>query len=102
MSGDALRIERGTEHVGFAVHVQPRASANEIVGLHGDALKVRVQSPPVEGLANELVIDLLALVLGVSRRDIRIVAGNTSRRKLIRVETSSPTDVEARLLALVT
>jgi uncharacterized protein (TIGR00251 family) len=67
------------------VHVQPRASKNEIVGKHGDALKVRLTAPPVDSAANNALVALLAEALGVSHRDVQIVAGATSRMKLVEV-----------------
>ena len=75
---------RGT--VRFAVRVQPRASRSEICGTHGGALKVRLHAPPVDGAANESLVELVAEVLGVSRRQVRIVAGATSRSKVVEVE----------------
>lgn len=71
--------------VRFPVHLQPRASKNEIVGLHGGALKVRVTAPPVDGLANEALIDFLSRELDVSRRNVCIVSGFSSRTKVIEV-----------------
>ena len=68
------------------MHVQPRAALSEIVGLHGDALKIRVTSPPVEGAANEAVIEVIAAALGIGRRGVRIVAGATSRLKTVEVD----------------
>lgn len=72
--------------VRFGVRVQPRASRTEIAGLHGDALKVRVHAPPVDGAANEAVVDLLADRLRVARSRVRVVAGQTSRTKVIEVD----------------
>jgi uncharacterized protein (TIGR00251 family) len=65
--------------------VQPRASRSEIVGPHGDALKVRLAAPPVDGAANEELVRLLAKELDVPRGNIEIVSGFTSRRKTVRV-----------------
>ena len=74
----------------FAVHLQPRASDTAIVGLHGDALKVRVQAPPVDGAANDALVELLARLLDLRSSDVRIVAGQTSRRKVVEVRGTTP------------
>ena len=84
--------------VTFAVRVVPRASRNEIVGVHGDALKVRLTAPPVEGKANEALIAFLAQWLDVRKSQVEIVAGATSRRKMIRVIGLSAQEVEEGLL----
>ena len=78
-----------------AVHVQPRASRSEIVGLHGAALKVRLQAPPVEGAANDALVALLAERLGVPRRAVRVVAGATSRSKTVEIEGTTEAAVRA-------
>jgi uncharacterized protein (TIGR00251 family) len=89
----------GTEGgVTFAVRVVPRASRNEIVGVHGDALKIRVTAPPIEGRANEALISFLAQWLGVRKSQVEIVAGATSRRKMILVVGLPLQEVEERLL----
>ena len=82
----ALRITEHQGRVRFAVHVQPRASRSEIVGLHGDALKVRLSAPPVDGAANAALVELLADAFGVSRRAVRIVSGDASRGKVVEVD----------------
>ena len=76
----------------FSVHLQPRASKNEIAGLHGRALKVRVTAPPVEGLANEALIDFLSQSLDIPRRNVCIVSGFSSRTKVVE---ASEVDLEA-------
>jgi uncharacterized protein (TIGR00251 family) len=77
------------------VHVQPRSSRSEIVGLHGAALKVRLQAPPVEGAANEALVSLLAERLNVPRRAVRVVAGATSRTKTVEIEGTTEDEVRA-------
>lgn len=77
--------ERGTS-LRFNVRVQPLASRSEIVGLHGDALKVRLAAPPVDGAANEALIELLADALGIARTAVRIISGATSRGKVVEVD----------------
>lgn len=78
--------DRGGGAVRFTVRVQPRASRSAVDGLHGDALKVRVTAPPVEGAANEAVVAVLAAALGVPRRMVRIVAGDAARTKVVEVD----------------
>jgi uncharacterized protein (TIGR00251 family) len=75
--------------VRFSVRLQPRASKNEIAGLQGTALKVRVTAPPVDGLANEALIELLSRTLNTSRRNVCIVSGHSSRTKLIEISEAS-------------
>jgi uncharacterized protein (TIGR00251 family) len=77
------------------VHVQPRAARSEIVGVHGAALKVRLQAPPVDGAANEALVTLLADRLGVARRAVRVVSGATSRAKTVEVDGTTEDAVRA-------
>ena len=81
--------------VRFSVHVQPRSKRTEIAGVHGTALKVRLHSPPVDGAANEELILFLAETLGVPRRAVRIVSGQSSRAKTVEVEGVSLVSVRA-------
>ncbi len=67
------------------LHIQPRASITEIVGVHGDALKIRLAAPPVDGAANEALIRFLAERLGVPRSAVKLVAGASGRRKVVEV-----------------
>ena len=62
--------------------------------MHGEALKVRLAAPPVDGAANEALSLLLAEALGVSRRDVRIVSGASSRNKLVQVDGIDPGAIE--------
>jgi uncharacterized protein len=80
------------------VRVAPGASRAEVVGRVGDAWKLRVRAAPERGLANDAVVALLAESLGVARRDVRIVAGQTGRDKVVELERMRPEDAE-RLLA---
>ncbi len=81
-----LRVTVRDGAVRFSVRVQPRSSRTGVEGLHGDALKVRVNAPPVDGAANEAVVAVLAEALGVSRRAVRIVSGESSRSKVVEVD----------------
>jgi len=84
--------------VTFSVKVVPRASKNQIAGVEGDAIKVRLNAPPVEGKANDALIAFLADALGVRRAQIEIVTGHTSRRKVVRVRGVSVEQVEKTLV----
>ena len=81
----ALAVHERDGRVRFSVHVQPRASRTEIVGVHGDALKIRIAAPPVDGAANDELVRFLSNIFAVSRRDVRILAGETSRSKLVEI-----------------
>ncbi len=65
------------------IHAQPGAKRTEVVGLYGDCMKVRLASPPVDGKANECLIEFLARRLGVKRAQITISRGMSSRRKSV-------------------
>jgi uncharacterized protein (TIGR00251 family) len=79
------------------LHVQPGAGRSAVVGRHGDALKVRVASPPTGGRANEAVLELLAGALGVKATELELVSGASSRSKRVRVSGVEPDDVRKRL-----
>ncbi|MGA7382563.1 MAG: DUF167 domain-containing protein [Terriglobales bacterium] len=83
--------------VSFIVKVQPRAKKNAIVGELGDALKIALTAPPVEGRANEACIEFLAKLLEVPRSSVTIASGETSRRKVIRVQGLTAEDLRKRL-----
>lgn len=83
-SGNSLKITETGEGVIFNLHVQPRASRNEICGVQGDALKLRLTSPPVEDAANRLCVEFLAKLLGVAKSNVSIIAGARSRHKTIK------------------
>ena len=70
----------------FAVRVQPRASRSEVVGVYGEALKIRLSAPPVDGAANEQLVIFLADIFAVARRDVRIVTGESSRSKVVEID----------------
>jgi uncharacterized protein len=81
----------------FTVRVQPRARRNAVAGVLGEALKLSLTAPPVEGRANQACIDFLAELLGVPRSSVTIAAGETSRNKLIRVSGLTAEEVRRRL-----
>ena len=77
----------------LTIHVVPRASRSEVVGLHGDAIKIRIAAPPVDGSANEEVVRFLAATLGVPTREVRIASGAGGRRKIVEIVGVSPAAV---------
>jgi hypothetical protein len=85
----------------FAIRVQPRASRNAIAGEMGDAMKIALTAPPVEGKANEACVDFLANLLKVPRSSVTIASGESSRNKVIRVAGLSAGEVGKRLSAAV-
>lgn len=71
------------------VRVQPRASSNQIVGRRDGVLRVRLQAPPVDGAANEALVEFLADQLGVTRRQVRLVSGFGSRNKVLELDVEA-------------
>lgn len=93
----AWSILETQEVVQFKIKVQPRSAKNEIKGIHGDALKIKLTAPPVDGEANFACVRFLSDILGVSQGRIRIISGHTSRQKIISVEGLTKKDVLSRL-----
>jgi uncharacterized protein (TIGR00251 family) len=81
--------------VELAVLVQPRASRSRVVGEHDGLLKIQLAAPPVEGEANAALIEMLARLLGVPKRQVSLISGETSRRKRVRIEGVEPAAAEA-------
>ncbi|MGE5311995.1 MAG: DUF167 domain-containing protein [Nitrospirota bacterium] len=79
------------------VKVQPRASRDEVVGVQGDALKVRIIAPPVEGAANTRLLTVLAKKLGIPRGRLELRTGSISRFKSIAIQGISAAEVRRRL-----
>lgn len=75
----------------------PNAPRSEVVGWLGDALKVKVHAPPVEGRANEVLREFLADELGLPRRAVTVLRGDTSRQKLLRIDGLSLAEVRVKL-----
>ncbi len=81
------------------VHVQPRASKDEIVGEHGGRIKIRTCAPPVDGKANDHLIGFLASLFGVPRRQVQLISGETGRQKRFEIldPVFWPAEIEAIL-----
>lgn len=80
----------------MTLHVQPGAKCCEVFGLHGDALKLRLTAPPIEGRANEALLKYIAELFCVPLRQVELKQGRQSRRKVVMV-TGSATDPEGLL-----
>jgi uncharacterized protein (TIGR00251 family) len=92
-----IPIHETSSGVSFAVKVQPRAKKNAITGEVGDALKISLTAPPIEGRANQACIEFLANLLDVPRSSITIASGQASRRKVIRVAGLPADEIRKRL-----
>lgn len=90
-------IKRVSGGVTFAVRVTPRSRKNEIRGADGQVLRIKLSAPPVEGAANAALCDFLAGALGVRKSAVTLVAGQTSRNKIVRVEGLTADRVRALL-----
>lgn len=80
-----LRITETANGIQFSVHIQPRAAKNEICGLQGEELKIRITSPPVDDAANRMCTEFLARTVGVAKSRVTIVSGAKSRHKTVRI-----------------
>jgi uncharacterized protein (TIGR00251 family) len=91
------RVSVASSHgaVRFSVRVQPRAARSEVVGAHGDALRIRVAAPPVEGAANSELVSFLAKRFGVPKSAVQVVRGARGREKLVEVQGISEDQVHA-------
>lgn len=79
------------------LHVQPGGRRNEILGTHGDALKLRIHAPPVDGKANEMIIEFFSEELGIAKKNIEILRGHTSRQKTLRITGLSEAQLQSFL-----
>jgi uncharacterized protein (TIGR00251 family) len=74
----------------LSVYIQPRASKNQLCGIQGEELKIRLTSPPVDGAANKLCREFIADFFDVPKSSVEIISGETSRHKRVRVSGSHP------------
>ena len=92
-----IPIHQTPTRVSFAIKVHPRAKKNAITGEYGDALKLALTAPPVEGRANEACIEFFANLLKVPRSSVTIASGETSRNKVVRVVGMTADEVRRRI-----
>ncbi len=90
-----LKITERPGEVRVTVRAQPRASRDAIVGVHDGALKIAITAPPVDGEANAAIVAFLAKRLGVAKRAVRVVSGDSSREKVVAIEGVSVESVRA-------
>ncbi len=92
-----IRLTDSPAGTTFAIKVHPRAKKNAITGEVGDALKLALTAPPVDGKANAACIEFFAKLLKVPRSSVTIASGQTSRNKVIRVAGLSAEEIRKRL-----
>ncbi|HLO62448.1 MAG TPA: DUF167 domain-containing protein [Azonexus sp.] len=85
----------GDGRITLTLHIQPGAKKTEFAGLHGDALKIRLAAPPVDGKANDALVKFIAETLGLARSAVTLKSGQTSRRKVLEVSGAAPTRIAA-------
>jgi uncharacterized protein len=79
----------------LTLHIQPGAKRTECAGLHGDALKIRLAAPPVDGKANAALVDFIATALGLPKAAVVLKSGQTSRRKAVEITGATASAVAA-------
>ena len=89
-----LRVGNG--RITLTLHIQPGAKKTEVAGQYGDALKIRLAAPPVDGKANAALLGFVAERLGLAKSAVTLKSGHTSRRKVLEV-VNPPVDTERRL-----
>jgi hypothetical protein len=100
-SEQALCIVNG-DGIVLNLHIQPRASRNEVCGIQGDALKIRLTSPPVDGAANKLCREFLAGLFHVPKSAVEILSGETSRHKRVKITSGDTARLQLILDSITT
>jgi uncharacterized protein (TIGR00251 family) len=95
-----IPLKQTDKGISFAVKVQPRARKNAITGTIGDSLKLSLTAPPVEGKANEAVIEFLADFFDIPRSSVTIASGKTSRLKMVNIRGARMDYLQQRLAAV--
>ncbi len=92
---------QGDGSLALTIHVQPRSSRTCLCGIHGNALKMTITAPPVEGKANKEVVAFLAALLKIPRKDITIVSGAQSRTKRCRIGALTEDEARVRIASKI-
>ncbi len=90
-----IHVEETERGIILQVHVVPRSSKSEVAGVQGDALKLKLTAPPVEGQANAECIRLLSDILGIKKKQVKILSGHKSKKKSVAIEGIVRKDIEA-------
>ena len=90
-----IPLTESPQGISFAVRVQPRAKRDAIVGVVGEALKIALTAPPIEGRANEALIEFFSELLGIPRAAIAILSGQQNRNKVVRISGVTCTQLES-------
>jgi hypothetical protein len=88
-------IKETANGVIFHIHVVPKSAKNEVAGIQGDAVKLKINAPPAEGQANAACVKFLSEILGVRKNQVTIVSGHKSRKKTVAIEGRERKDIEA-------
>jgi uncharacterized protein (TIGR00251 family) len=96
-----IPVQETAKGTTFAVKVHPRARKNAITGTVGDAVKLALTAPPVDGKANQAVIEFFADLFDIPRSSVTIASGETSRNKVVRISGLSKRTVEERLAGML-
>ncbi len=92
-----IPVHESVKGITFAIKVHPRARKNAITGMVGDALKLAITAPPVDGKANQAVIEFFAELFAIPRSSVTIASGETSRNKIVRIAGVSKAVAEQKL-----
>lgn len=97
-----IPVRETSQGATFAIKVHPRARKTAVTGILGEgqdaAVKVALSAPPVEGRANEALIEFFAEMFGVSRSSVSVISGEQSRKKVVLIKGRAAADVEKELL----
>lgn len=97
----AIEIIQKDQGIILPIRAQPGAKRNCMVGEHGGALKVAVQAPPEDGKANDAILDLLRKSFGISKQQIELVSGHTSRDKKFLLTGITLEQLQAKITTLL-
>jgi uncharacterized protein (TIGR00251 family) len=92
-----LKLTPGVDGVCLEVQVQPRSSRNQVVGEQDGRLKIKLTAPPVEGEANQALVNFLAQLLQIPKKNVKLLRGESSRHKLIEIMGVNAAELIAKL-----